>query len=691
MNNNFKNFANKFKNSKKALSPAIAIALLLAITISLVAAVGYSATVVTPNISNAPQATFDVNIYKDSGVVIKQISGDSITTSDLTLKFVYDNVETIVKPTGNNTFFMNWVLFNVPGTSTEPRFAGGAGVYGLQFNPPGRHELTQNYDIATGLYSQTVFAKVANPPPPVTDPGAQPGVVANPGPSPTPVATPGPSPAVVADPGPQPPTAGDPGPSPTPVASPGPSPAPIANPGPSPTPVADPGLPPTAVADPGPEPPEATDPGPTPAEPVLIDYGTQEEFDAAHAQWLLDSAWQTDYDAYQTYAAWQSADSAYQTYLTEYAAWQSAYANYQAYLTASATWQSAHTAYQAYQTALAAWQPLYDAYQAYLTASANWQTANTAYQNYSTWSTRNAAYQAYLTAYASWQTANTAYQVYQTALASWQTANTAYQNYTTWSTRNAAYQAYLTTLAGWRTELETMTQPLPVTGIGVQITNAQQPNFPIPMRNWLEAGIKVDLFNDTASTWVPAVNGGSYPAIAKYYDNWHGGDYNVADGTGHYGNTYDTAATEFAMFYVANPNNNTFSSVRITSPSGLTLTYDANPQNDQNKAWQDGYLVSGGLLSQGDAFYFRLSEFNSPFYWQASSLPTDDMKTSFGNCILAPGSTLQSVAIGNGFGTDSNHAVISNWDKIASGDKVKVYILYSPSSQVIWQGDVVVQ
>lgn len=148
---------NKFRQNKKALSPAIAIALLLAITISLVAAVGYSASVVTPSISSAPQAKFDVNVYSDSGVVVKQISGDSIATKELSIKTIYNGVETVVKPTGNNTFYLNWVLFNPPFANTtnylynvtSGEYYKGEG-YLSGPNPVGTKELTTNFNFTTG-------------------------------------------------------------------------------------------------------------------------------------------------------------------------------------------------------------------------------------------------------------------------------------------------------------------------------------------------------------------------------------------------------------------------------------------------------------------------------------------------------------------------------------------------------------
>jgi FlaG/FlaF family flagellin (archaellin) len=101
-----------FRNSRKAIAPAIAVALLLAITIALVAAVGYSVTNVTPTSTTAPQGTFDIDITKHAGtsmftgaMTIKQISGDAIDTSKLKLKFTVNGETSTVLPNSNNTFY----------------------------------------------------------------------------------------------------------------------------------------------------------------------------------------------------------------------------------------------------------------------------------------------------------------------------------------------------------------------------------------------------------------------------------------------------------------------------------------------------------------------------------------------------------------------------------------------------------
>lgn len=90
---------------RRALSPAIAAALLLAITIAVVAAVGYIATNITTTPTRAPQGVFVVQITKDFGLMIRQISGDAIPTNSLKLVFEVKGVRSEVTPDKNNTLY----------------------------------------------------------------------------------------------------------------------------------------------------------------------------------------------------------------------------------------------------------------------------------------------------------------------------------------------------------------------------------------------------------------------------------------------------------------------------------------------------------------------------------------------------------------------------------------------------------
>ncbi|MCX8176023.1 MAG: type IV pilin [Candidatus Bathyarchaeota archaeon] len=91
--------------NKKAISPAIAAALLLAITIALVSAIGYVATNTTTAVEKAPQGVFNVQITKDFGFLIRQISGDPIYTGNLKLVVEAKGVRTETVPNTNNTFY----------------------------------------------------------------------------------------------------------------------------------------------------------------------------------------------------------------------------------------------------------------------------------------------------------------------------------------------------------------------------------------------------------------------------------------------------------------------------------------------------------------------------------------------------------------------------------------------------------
>ncbi|MGP3667747.1 MAG: type IV pilin [Candidatus Bathyarchaeota archaeon] len=90
---------------KKALSPAIAVALLLAITIALVAAVSYTATNLNTTPERSPQGVFAVQVTKDFGLVIRQVSGDPIYTGNLKLIVEAKGVRTETVPNKNNTFY----------------------------------------------------------------------------------------------------------------------------------------------------------------------------------------------------------------------------------------------------------------------------------------------------------------------------------------------------------------------------------------------------------------------------------------------------------------------------------------------------------------------------------------------------------------------------------------------------------
>jgi FlaG/FlaF family flagellin (archaellin) len=153
-----------FRNSRKAIAPAIAVALLLAITIALVAAVGYAASNVTPSGKTASnQGVFEVEISKTGGGMgmgelrIRQYSGDAIDTQNLKLKFVAKGVATEVVPTGNNTFYMAWNLYNPPGNQNGTYYQGSQ----LKANPEGDEEFPE-YNETSANPTTFVGVHIAN-------------------------------------------------------------------------------------------------------------------------------------------------------------------------------------------------------------------------------------------------------------------------------------------------------------------------------------------------------------------------------------------------------------------------------------------------------------------------------------------------------------------------------------------------
>lgn len=146
------NITQKIYRSKKALSPAIAVALLLAITIALVAAVSYavSNTSSTSTNVNTPKATFNVEINKGAGsVVIQQISGDSIRTSDLKLIFTANGTRTEITP------YTGWVYDTAKQNVnyTYGSYQAPWLVKPGEMPDPYPYGTTPNYDIWFGSYT----------------------------------------------------------------------------------------------------------------------------------------------------------------------------------------------------------------------------------------------------------------------------------------------------------------------------------------------------------------------------------------------------------------------------------------------------------------------------------------------------------------------------------------------------------
>jgi hypothetical protein len=218
---------------------------------------------------------------------------------------------------------------------------------------------------------------------------------------------------------------------------------------------------------------------------------------------------------------------------------------------------------------------------------------------------------------------------------------------------------------------DTNGDPLPVTAVGIQITDVVSQvgdHLVDPEGIWFDPDISVQLYNSTSKQYVPATALEPYPTSMEYREAWH------------------DCTSPYLMYYVANPDNTSFSKVQITR-AGCTFTVDIPlaPSTSTYMSDQPG-------LSEGHALYFRLSEYNSPFLWSASVIPTRDMSASFGEYTVSPGTVLQSVGPAySSYGVFGHQALISNWNAVASGDLVHVYIIHSPSNVVVWQGDVMVQ
>ena len=100
----------KGKKSKKAVSPMLAAALLIAITLA-IAAVVASTTSMVPIQRPSPSATFSTEIKSgdDGYFLIEHLSGDPIQTEDLRIVLVTpDGTQHVVDPNSNNTFYNAW-------------------------------------------------------------------------------------------------------------------------------------------------------------------------------------------------------------------------------------------------------------------------------------------------------------------------------------------------------------------------------------------------------------------------------------------------------------------------------------------------------------------------------------------------------------------------------------------------------
>jgi len=101
----------KMLKNRKGLAPAVAVALLIVITVAAVAGIGYVVTSITATPKEAPKGVFSVEISKTGGgmgggyVHIREVSGDPIQTSDLKIVFEAKGVRTEVSPNQTYAFY----------------------------------------------------------------------------------------------------------------------------------------------------------------------------------------------------------------------------------------------------------------------------------------------------------------------------------------------------------------------------------------------------------------------------------------------------------------------------------------------------------------------------------------------------------------------------------------------------------
>jgi FlaG/FlaF family flagellin (archaellin) len=191
-----------------------------------------------------------------------------------------------------------------------------------------------------------------------------------------------------------------------------------------------------------------------------------------------------------------------------------------------------------------------------------------------------------------------------------------------------------------------------VTTVGVHIANQIG-------ESWFGDIAEVKLFNKETETWVNVpVDEGS---PIQHRDPW------------------SAELLTYRNFTIANPDNNNFTLVQIKNDYGVTSTYDLTNPN-----------FHSGDLNAGDAIFARMHEYNSPYRYSVAFAPTEDGETHFGSFGMTSGETMKAHGTTD-TGVDAIHACMSNWDNVVAGDIVEVYIIYSSTNQVIWQGDVIVE
>ena len=142
---------------KKGLTPAVAVALLIVITVAVVAGIGYVVTSITSTPKEAPKGVFSVEISKTGAmgygyVHIREVSGDPIPTSDLKIVFEAKGVRTEVTPNQTYAFY---AYGSVSGSKTETSGTGSQTInVNCKFKTAGGEDIIMS-GILVRIYNET--------------------------------------------------------------------------------------------------------------------------------------------------------------------------------------------------------------------------------------------------------------------------------------------------------------------------------------------------------------------------------------------------------------------------------------------------------------------------------------------------------------------------------------------------------
>lgn len=205
-----------------------------------------------------------------------------------------------------------------------------------------------------------------------------------------------------------------------------------------------------------------------------------------------------------------------------------------------------------------------------------------------------------------------------------------------------------------------------------------------PSGTWTGAGTLAGTFTAT----IP----GSTATIAGTYS----GNVPTGDVTTSTGETVDVVLTITGT----PPTSTTTYVYPCTSASVISTCLSNNAADTSTSLSPQGPNVSeiGSSLIQGVAYPYTIA-YQAPWLYNPSTGPADSGTVWFGQYNIVPGSVMKADGIGIGqpqtsgssvTGSDDTMALISNFYSLVPGDIVSVSMIYTPSNQVIWQGDVTV-